>query len=92
MNNKDISINGETYRELASSRKRMKLSDFHGILSKESGAAIEKSIKESREMHKVLRKKRIEKIIKRLSVSSALKTKKKLATIVVRPKAERSVL
>ena len=77
MATKNISITEEAYRRLANLRKRnesfseiimgvtgkrAKLSDFHGILSGKAADALEKSIKESREIHRALHKKRIERL------------------------------
>ena len=79
MATKNISITEEAYRRLAALRKknesfseiimgvtgkRAKLSDFHGVLSKEAADTLEKSIKGSREMHRMLHKKRIERLKK----------------------------
>jgi len=79
MATKNISITEEAYRRLAALRKknesfseiiievtgkRAKLSDFHGVLSEEAADALEKSIRESRERHRSLHEKRIEKLKK----------------------------
>ncbi len=79
MATKNISITEEAYRRLASLRKknesfseiiievtgkRAKLSDFHGILSKEAADTLEKSIRESREKNRMLHEKRIERLKK----------------------------
>lgn len=79
MATKNISITEEAYRRLASLRKKnesfseiiievtgkkAKLRDFHGIISEKAADALEKSIKESREMHRKLHEKRIERLKK----------------------------
>ncbi len=79
MATKNISITEEAYRRLATLRKkkesfseiimeitgkRAKLSDFHGILSRGGADALEKSIRESRKMHRILHEKRIRRLRK----------------------------
>ena len=76
MATKNISITEEAYRRLANLRrknesfseiiiemtgKRAKLREFHGILSKETADAIEKSIAKARKLHNTLNKNKIEK-------------------------------
>jgi predicted CopG family antitoxin len=82
MATKTISITEDAYRRLASLRrgkesfseiisrvtgKRVKLMDYFGVLSKESGEALEKHIKERRKMHIKSREKRLRRIAKELS-------------------------
>ncbi|MEK6855004.1 MAG: antitoxin VapB family protein [Nanoarchaeota archaeon] len=78
MSTKTISITEEAYKRLANLRKsnesfseiisritgRVKLSDFHGILSKESADELEKNIKKLREEHNKSFIKRIKNIKK----------------------------
>ena len=75
MATKTISITEEAYRRLASLRereresfsevinrkfkKKVRLSDFHGIISKEATEALEKSIIEGRKLHRELHEKRL---------------------------------
>ena len=42
--------------------KRAKLSDFHRVISKEIAKILEKNIRESRNVHKILHEKRIERL------------------------------
>ncbi|MEK6878358.1 MAG: antitoxin VapB family protein [Nanoarchaeota archaeon] len=73
MSTKTISITEEAYMRLAGLRERenesfsevisrvtgkAKLMDFFGVLSKESGEKLEKSILEGRKMHRKMHKKR----------------------------------
>ena len=82
MATKNISITEEAYRRLAALRKknesfseiiievtgkRAKLSDFHGVISQETANILEKSINESREKHRALHEKRIERMKKELA-------------------------
>ena len=76
---KNISLAEDAYRILASLRqhenesfsnvvrrmkKKVQLSDFHGILSKKAGEALEKSIQESRARHREQHKTRMERLRK----------------------------
>ncbi len=47
--------------------KKVNLMDYFGILSKEAGEALEKSVSESREKHRISRKKRIARIVEELN-------------------------
>ena len=82
MATKNISITEEAYKRLAALRKRnesfseiilevtgkkSKLKDFFGVLSKEAGEELEKSIIEGRIRHSLQHKKRIERIGRELS-------------------------
>ena len=79
MATKNISITEEAYGVLVSLRqnekesfsnvvkrmkKKIKLSDFHGIISKETGDALEKGIQETREIHRKKHRERIERLKK----------------------------
>jgi len=79
MATKNISLSEDAYNVLVSLRqrenesfsevvrrmkKKIKLSDFHGILSKEAGEVIEKSIQERRARHRKQHKQRIERLKK----------------------------
>ncbi|MBI1973605.1 antitoxin VapB family protein [Candidatus Micrarchaeota archaeon] len=78
---KTITITEEAYNTLKAKRqpeesftkvilritKRRPLSDFWGILSKESGEALEREIMESRRRHMELHQARVERISKELS-------------------------
>jgi len=48
-------------------KKRVNLSDFHGILSKEAGEALEKSIIKGRKLHRKMREKRLKGILKKFN-------------------------
>ncbi len=78
MSTKTISITEEAYKRLARLRERenesfsevitritgrVKLMDFFGVLSKESGERLEKSIIEGRKMHRKMREKRHKRIM-----------------------------
>ncbi len=78
MATKTISITEEAYKRLADLRereresfseviikvtgKRLKLRDFHGIISKEAADTLESSIIEGRRSHKELHEKRIKRL------------------------------
>ena len=76
---KNISLSEDAYNILASLRqhegesfsnvvrrmkKKVKLSDYFGILSKKSGEALEKSVEESRALHRKQHRNRIERLKK----------------------------
>jgi predicted CopG family antitoxin len=77
---KNISITLEAYKRLVAlkreresfsdvinremSNKKIKLNDFHGILSKKAGEELEKNLLETRKLHRKLHKKRIERQMK----------------------------
>lgn len=80
MATKTISITEDAYERLAALKKgnesfsevigritlKLKLSDFHGVLSKESADKLEKNIKELRKEHSKSHEKRVEHIKKEL--------------------------
>ncbi|MBS3098501.1 antitoxin VapB family protein [Candidatus Woesearchaeota archaeon] len=84
MATKTISITEDAYERLAALKNenesfsevigritlKPKLSDFHGVLSKESADKLEKSIKELRKEHSKSHEKRVERIRKELKWSA----------------------
>ncbi len=82
MATKTISITEEAYRRLASQRQREnesfsevivrvtgrhRLKELHGILSKEAGDELEKSISEGRALHRKMHKERTKKLLEELN-------------------------
>ena len=77
MSTKTITVTEEAYNRLAQLKKeresfsetinritgKVKLSNFHGIISKEFADELEKNIKESRKLHRKLSEKRHKKLM-----------------------------